>query len=308
MVLKENWKGIILSCIVLSNKVWDDFHMQNLDYCYVFNGLTLGRINSLELQLLMSIDNRCNVSPSVYAHTHFEIQAMITLTKIEKRNPKKIKNRFSAKFSRVHAAPDDTADDTADESKNQIETVNMSNVEHPSPYKKFFDFDALDKKTEADDDDNSENSAHLSVDEYATFDASGNVKIPAPAFSEGQDPEVEEPIARKKLIHSVDLEKQKRHLRVLIQYDEGSLITDPSVKTGCSGKTGDTNNGSNTSMLSRGNSFKLAKQHSRKSFHGPNVFLSPLAPIESCKVPVSKAWWSYLPFSLCMGKVQEVVI
>ena len=303
---KENWKGIIMSCIVLSNKVWDDFHMQNLDYCYVFNGLTLQRVNSLELQLLISMDTRCNVSPSVYAQTHFEIQAMITLTNIEKGKPKKIKNRFSAKFARVHP------DENVDGAQKQIETVNMTNVEHPSPYRKFFDFDSLDKKTEntEGEENNSENSAHLSVDEYATFDTSAGLKIPAPAFSEGNDPEVEEPVGRKKLIHSVDLEKQKRHLRVLIQYDESSLITEPSVKTNNgSSKTGETN-GSNTSMLSRGNSFKLAKQHSRKSFHGGGAFtaLSPLAPIMSAKVTVSRAWWHCLPFSLCMGKVQDVVI
>lgn len=327
MLLKENWKGIILSCVILANKVWDDFHMQNLDYCYVFNGLTVERINALELQLLIALDNRCNVSPSVYAHTHFEIQAMITLTSVIKGKPKRKRNRFSAKFSKVHADEFQSADENVQSGtcavsvKSQVETVNISKVDRSSPYK-FFDFEAMDKRTDIEGEDISENSAHLSVDEYSTV-PEGDIKIPAPVFVEGKDPDAELPVSRKKLVHSVDLEKQKRHLRVLIQYDENSLITNPSVKTGCSEKTGETH-GSNTSMLSRGNSFKLAKQHSRKSFKNPGLtplaggsgggVTSPLPPVTSAATSIMslncKSWWpsSWFPsWGLCRGKVQDVI-
>ena len=300
-LLKENWKGVILSCIILSNKVWDDFHMQNLDYCYVFNGLTIERVNSLELQLLLSIDNRCNVSPSVYAQTHFEIQAMITLTNIEsgKSKMKKPKNIFSSNFAKVHAATDEDADDTA--------TVQ---VEHPSPYHSFkFNDDHTASASvahEKEDEDSPENSTHLSVDEYATYDNSDKLtKIPAPVFTEGIDPEDEFPAARKKLIHSIDLDAQRRQLRVLIHYEENSLIKSPCMTM--SGKTGSQAD-SQTSINSRGgNNFKLLKQRSRKSLRGPGVFnSSPMTPIVSKSVVISK--WSCFPFSLCMGKMTQDVI
>ena len=104
VLLRDNWKGVILACIVLSNKVWDDFHMRNLDYCRVFKGLTVDRVNTLERSFLITIDCACNVSPSVYARTHFEIQDMIALLKIEQgKSREKMKNRrFSFTRAKVH--------------------------------------------------------------------------------------------------------------------------------------------------------------------------------------------------------------
>lgn len=97
VLLKDNWKGIILSCVVLSNKVWDDFHMTNSDYCHMFKGLTIERVNALESQMFKALDHCCNVSPSLYAQTHFEIQALITSTTIENGRIRKPKDKlFSA--------------------------------------------------------------------------------------------------------------------------------------------------------------------------------------------------------------------
>ena len=101
VLLSENWRGIVLACVVISNKVWDDFHMKNEDYCQLFRGLTIDRVNDLELQLFKVLDHRCNVSPSVYAQTHFEIQDLITSMAVEKGRPKKQKERFQS-ISKIH--------------------------------------------------------------------------------------------------------------------------------------------------------------------------------------------------------------
>ena len=101
VLLSENWRGIVLACVVISNKVWDDFHMKNEDYCQLFRGLTIDRVNDLELQLFKVLDHRFNVSPSVYAQTHFEIQDLITSMAVEKGRPKKQKERFQS-ISKIH--------------------------------------------------------------------------------------------------------------------------------------------------------------------------------------------------------------
>ena len=67
VLLIQNWEDVFLSCCVLSNKVWDDFHMTNADYCHIVDGLTLKRVNEIEISLLNLIEYRCNVSPNAYA-------------------------------------------------------------------------------------------------------------------------------------------------------------------------------------------------------------------------------------------------
>ena len=73
VLLGENWEDVFLSCCVLSNKIWDDFHISNSDYCTFLN-VSLKRINRLEQAFLCLINYRCNVSPHVYSRCHLRIQ------------------------------------------------------------------------------------------------------------------------------------------------------------------------------------------------------------------------------------------
>ena len=78
VLLIENWEDVFLSCCVLSNKMLDDFHMTNEDYCYFVQDLTLARINKIELGLLTIIDYRCHVPPSAYSRWHSIVQSWIS--------------------------------------------------------------------------------------------------------------------------------------------------------------------------------------------------------------------------------------
>mmetsp|Transcript_26565 Transcript_26565/g.44921 ORF Transcript_26565/g.44921 Transcript_26565/m.44921 type:complete len:571 (+) Transcript_26565:115-1827(+) len=303
VMLQENWKGIILSCIILANKVWDDFHMQNLDYCYVFNGLTIQRVNALEVQLLYSLDNRCNVSPSAYAQTHFEIQAMITMTNIEKGKPKKRIKRFSSNFrsSKVHAEdePEPSPRDTPDSPENSSHST--IRIEHPSPYstfKKVANKETVDKERERVRAE-VESSTRLSV---ISHDAFVVPKVPTTLFTEDGETEQDTASERKKILQSIvqaaELEKQKQNLRMSIQYDEESIIKSPVSTASKNSKNPDGRPG----LGNKGMSFKLM-EHSRKSFRGAHGALSPVAPDEH--KPEGSAW-SCFPFS-CMGKKEDVI-
>lgn len=81
---KHNWKATVLACMVMANKVWDDFHVRNADYCYIFGGLTQGRVDELEIALMIVLSHELYIKPSEYAACHFEIQDMITMLQIEK--------------------------------------------------------------------------------------------------------------------------------------------------------------------------------------------------------------------------------
>ena len=64
--------------------MWDDFHIRNADYTDIFFGLTLKRVNALELRLLQVMHNDLWVSPSQYALVHFHIQEMFAKNEIHR--------------------------------------------------------------------------------------------------------------------------------------------------------------------------------------------------------------------------------
>ena len=72
-----NWKGVVLSCMILASKVFDDFAMFNADYCCIFPGLLVSRVNELEVALLEALQHRLWVSQRQYAEMHFRMQDMI---------------------------------------------------------------------------------------------------------------------------------------------------------------------------------------------------------------------------------------
>jgi hypothetical protein len=71
-----NWRSILLSSLVLASKVYDDGCMTNEDFADIFSctsqehaqgsGLTLARLNWLEIELLQSIDHHMWVEAEEY--------------------------------------------------------------------------------------------------------------------------------------------------------------------------------------------------------------------------------------------------
>ena len=177
-LLKDNWKAVFLTCCVLSNKVWDDFHMRNLDYCYVFKGLSLERMNALERQLLILIDNRCNVSPTAYAQIHSDIQGRITSSSEGKSKKENIHKKRLSKASKIHPGT------TKSENRNKDVSVvdNTDNKqEESSP-------DMVDRA----------DSSCLSVSESSSkFALTHCHEFPAMILSDGESPMSDLPKARK---------------------------------------------------------------------------------------------------------------
>jgi hypothetical protein len=81
----ENWKSVLFSCMVLANKVWDDFSMWNVDFSNfcgrdhsaALSSFTLLRINELELALLQCLKFIVRVPASEYAKYYFLIRSML---------------------------------------------------------------------------------------------------------------------------------------------------------------------------------------------------------------------------------------
>ena len=76
-----NWRSILLSCLLLASKVWDDCSMWPVDFsCVCRKGPTslrpfsLRRINELEVAFLKLINFNAHISASEYTRCYFYLQ------------------------------------------------------------------------------------------------------------------------------------------------------------------------------------------------------------------------------------------
>ena len=240
VLIRENWRGIVLACTVLSNKVWDDFHMRNADYCHVFKGLTLQRVNALESLLLSSIDYCCNVSPSVYAQTHFEIQSMITLTTIEHEKLKRMKSQFSSNNS-------------------------IPNNVHPIEGEEADVIGAMVCRSHVfcDREDREDESTRLSVrDQSCNHQNCVTPKVPTLVFAGNLDLESEFRNTRKVLNRSVEEDDLlNRDPRVLIKYETCGLVRTPTEIQSPMGCVQMADAAAELENLSRCSSFQFSEQN-----------------------------------------------
>ena len=79
----RNWRSILLSCLLLASKVWDDCSMWPVDFsCVCRKGPTslqpfnLRRINELEVAFLKLINFNAHISASEYTRCYFYLQEL----------------------------------------------------------------------------------------------------------------------------------------------------------------------------------------------------------------------------------------
>ena len=75
----ENWKSVMLSCIMMASKVWDDLSMLNVDFSKICPSFGLRSVNKLETALLEVLMYEVRVSASCYAKYYFHLRSMMTM-------------------------------------------------------------------------------------------------------------------------------------------------------------------------------------------------------------------------------------
>eukprot|EP01029_Cantina_marsupialis_P027958 TRINITY_DN774231_c0_g1_i1.p1 TRINITY_DN774231_c0_g1~~TRINITY_DN774231_c0_g1_i1.p1 ORF type:complete len:447 (+),score=101.27 TRINITY_DN774231_c0_g1_i1:74-1414(+) len=71
---ERNWRSVLLICLILASKVWDDLSMWNVDFSMICSAYTLQRINKLEISLLNALDYEVRVPSSTYAKYYFKLR------------------------------------------------------------------------------------------------------------------------------------------------------------------------------------------------------------------------------------------
>jgi len=75
-MLVTSWRPILLSALILAQKVWDDRSLHNLDFSVFCPMFTLREINFLEKKFLELIDYDVSISASLYASYYFQLRTL----------------------------------------------------------------------------------------------------------------------------------------------------------------------------------------------------------------------------------------
>lgn len=79
VVRRENWKSLLLACIMMASKVWDDLSMQNVDFSQICPYFNLKAVNAFETALLEILMYEVRVSASCYAKYYFHLRSMMSM-------------------------------------------------------------------------------------------------------------------------------------------------------------------------------------------------------------------------------------
>ena len=78
----RNWRTILFTCLVLASKLCDDFTMWSSDFCQIF-GVTIKRMNELEMRLLEALQYNVTVKSSEFAQFHFTLRSLAYRLELE---------------------------------------------------------------------------------------------------------------------------------------------------------------------------------------------------------------------------------
>ena len=77
----QNWRALLLMCILMASKVWDDISMINADFANICSAIrypmSLKKINELEVSILHRLKFRVNVSMNEYTKYNIFIRSVM---------------------------------------------------------------------------------------------------------------------------------------------------------------------------------------------------------------------------------------
>ena len=82
---KWNWRRIVLVCLCLASKIWDDDSLENVHFPKVMSDVTNFEINKLEQLFLEFIDYKLVIKGGEYAKYYFILRSLADDLQKEKR-------------------------------------------------------------------------------------------------------------------------------------------------------------------------------------------------------------------------------
>ena len=82
---KWNWKRVVLICLCLASKIWDDDSLENVHFPKVLQDVTLNEICKLEQLFLEFIDFKLVIKGAEYAKYYFVMRTLAEELNSEER-------------------------------------------------------------------------------------------------------------------------------------------------------------------------------------------------------------------------------
>jgi len=76
LLTRYNWQRIILICLILASKIWDDDSLENQHFPKVMSDVTVNEINKLEQAFLEFIDYKLVLKGAEYAKYYFIMRTL----------------------------------------------------------------------------------------------------------------------------------------------------------------------------------------------------------------------------------------
>jgi len=73
---KWNWRRLVLICLLLASKIWDDDSLENVHFPKVMSDVTNAEVNKLEQLFLEFIDYKLVIKGSEYAKYYFILRSL----------------------------------------------------------------------------------------------------------------------------------------------------------------------------------------------------------------------------------------
>ena len=71
-----NWQPVLLSAMVVAQKVWDDRCLSNADFSVIAASYRLKEVNDLEVKFLQLLQYNVSITASLYASYYFELRTL----------------------------------------------------------------------------------------------------------------------------------------------------------------------------------------------------------------------------------------
>ena len=88
-----SWRRVLLTCLILASKVWEDESVWNVDFLELFPSSTLKDLSSCETKILNLLSFDVEINASQYTKTYFELRSKAHLKSKDEYFPEPLSNQ-----------------------------------------------------------------------------------------------------------------------------------------------------------------------------------------------------------------------
>ena len=80
---ETNWRPLLLSALLISQRIWDDLYLTNTDFAFIYPYFTTVQIDNLVDKFLSLIEFNVTIKASLYANYYFELIQLFNQTHVQ---------------------------------------------------------------------------------------------------------------------------------------------------------------------------------------------------------------------------------